>query len=52
MSDLSAQIARDIVVASVNRREVPLDGKKLGELYKEVLLAVGEAIRAEDEKEF
>ena len=43
MSCPKEEIARDIVVAAINQSTVPMDGKQLGQLYKDVLLGVREA---------
>lgn len=43
MSCTKEEVARDIVVAAINQSTVPMDGKQLGQLYKDVLLGVREA---------
>ncbi|WP_423179758.1 hypothetical protein [Stenotrophomonas sp. CASM110] len=51
MSASNAEIARDIVVAVISHRDGYVDAAEAAKLYKGVLEAVGEVVRAEAEKD-
>lgn len=50
MAATNAEIARDLVVATLSRRDY-VDSAEISEMYKTILAAVGDAVRKELEKD-